>query len=91
MDPLKMQTIHRNVIEDFFKKKEIISDEREIDTIYRANLKMELEANCEIKKSNFMTIISKAIMRGSLKNIYNFMKMVESGTKTILTEDLEFS
>jgi len=83
--------VKRRTFADFFRKKQLLADQKEMDTLFRANLKMELAPNGDVKKSQFMGIISKAVMRDSLKNVYHFIFGLESGTKGICSEELEFS
>ena len=51
MDPMKQMIIKRQTLEQFLKEKEIINDEREVDSIFRTNLRSELEANATVRKS----------------------------------------
>ncbi|CDW85598.1 UNKNOWN [Stylonychia lemnae] len=85
MDPMKMQVVPKEKVENFLQSKGILNDPKELDSIIRSYFpKNQLLTDNTIKKSVYMRIMSCAIMRGMLINLNSFLNLSQG---TIQSEE----
>ena len=78
LDPIKQQVIKRSSLEQFFISKAVICEPKELDSVIRSYFAdYQSGVDTTIKKSQFMRIVSCAIMRGILLNIHQFVRQTQ--------------
>ena len=77
MDPGYDQLIPRIKMDQFFVKNKILSDSKEMNSFLSGTLQLKegLDVNQKVRKSHFLSLVYKSILRKGVMNIMTFCKI----------------